>query len=73
MKNGFSRATSDYTPPKDGESYEEVIEGKSQNYEKTFNSGEHETWEYYDAFYQRKRNRNLFTADQDRKYSLGST
>jgi hypothetical protein len=72
MKNGFSRKTSDYTPPRNDESFEKVMERKNQNYEKAPNSGEHETWEYYDACYQRKRNTNLFTADQDRFYNRGS-
>ena len=73
FKNGINTETPGWSTPANGETFEEKTERKTDDQDETPESGEHETWEYYDACYARDRNRGLFVADQNRQTNRGAT
>ena len=82
MKNGFSTNTASWTQMKNkrgkdtrdnNEKFAAKKARKTDDYEKTGDSGEHESWEYYDACFMRERNNGIFVADQNRAQNRGAT
>jgi len=74
LKNGFSTNKNGHTESSDEqETFTQKTERKAGDYERKPDSGEHESWEYYDSCFRRDRNRGIFTADQTRNNNRGST
>merc|ERR1712080_273164 len=57
MKNGMDTTTPRWSEPGENETLEQKNSRKSDNQGETPNSGEHETWEYYDSCYTRPKSR----------------
>ena len=73
MKNGLATTTPGWTVPPSDETYQQKTNRKTNSQKSKENSGEHETWEYYDSCFSRDRNKGLFSADQNVKNNKGAT
>jgi len=75
IRNGMDTSTPRFKETKkpSSESYSQKQARKAEDETKSPSAGRHESWEYYDACFNRERNFGLFTADQARPTNRGAT